>query len=449
MASSIHTSHGHLGLLIERPLAAVDAAAGATGAGATIAGLERLGLRARTYALYGGMQSGSAAQGDGLAREGFARWEARATLHLQRLATAPLHYLGALAGAALRGRAGWVEFDAAVQWADALRRDGVVHLHACDLACAALAASVARLTGLPFSISTPSFEPFTLDVSTSRQLRSSLVAAQFALLPSDAALRAAQSIAPGAKVHRAYPGVDPQRYGPKLRHRHASIPLLLAVGEARAPWDLEPFIVAMRRLAESGVVLRCEVVGAARDLPRLQSQIDRCGLRDRVRLTGPLSANRLEERYARAAIFVQVPSATAHEAAADIPAGLLEAMAMGLPVIAIRSPATEECVTHGHSGWLVTRGDAAQLFEAAQCMLVQPRLGENLGKQAHEVSVERFDRDVNLLTLQRLLEEALQRATRTSARRPVAERSAVTLSSAGLRLPTAPQRRGAPELHHA
>ncbi len=303
--------------------------------------------------------------------------------------------------------AGLAEFAQAVRLASLLRRDGIVHLHACDLNSASLAESAARLTGLRFSTSMASMP---LDEENLRALQRSLSAAHFTLLPTDAALRAVKSMAPRAAVHRAYPGVDCRHYCPKLRGRPASVPLLLAVGEARAAWDLAPLIEACRLMAQSGVAMRCEVVGGARDLPRLQAQIDRCGLRDRMRLVGPLSAAKLMERYSRAAVFVAVPSAAAQPIVAGIPAGLLEAMAMGLPVIATRTPASEECVTHASNGWLIAQGDAAQLFDAIQRLLVQPRLGESLGKQARETVIERFDSDANLHTLQRLLEAASRRA---------------------------------------
>ncbi|MEQ1804464.1 MAG: glycosyltransferase [Burkholderiaceae bacterium] len=408
----------------------------------TIAGLERLGLRPRLYALDAATDNAASARDAGRSQP-----FRQVAMHLQRLATAPLRYLIALTSAALRHRAGLAEFALAVRLTQTLQRDGIVHVHACDLACASLAQSVACLSGMRFSTSLASQ---TLDAANRRALERSVSAAHFTLLPTDTALRAVKEIAPRAAVHRVYPSVDSRHYSPKLRSRPASVPLLLAVGEARARWDMAPLVEACRRLAQGGTVLRCEVVGAAHDLPSLQAQIDRCGLRDRVRLVGPLSASKLMERYSRAAIFVQVPSVAAHASLAGIPPGLLEAMAMGMPVIAARTPATEECVTHASSGWLVASGDASQLFDAIQRLLVEPRLGESLGKKARETAVERFDCDTNLQTLQQLLEDASRRAALAPAQPTApATRDPHANLSIGIRRPAVSPQRVPPELHHA
>lgn len=432
MASTTFASRRHVGLLVDRSSWAAEAAVGEAGVRETMMGLDRLGLRSRLYELDG------AATGTEVAPRRIAEFTAS---HARALALTPLRYLATLGRAALRKRAGWAEFGAAVRLASTLRRDGIAHLHACDPVSASLAETVARLTGMRFSMAAS----VTLDESMQRPL----AAAHFALLPTDAALRAARAIAPRATVHRAYPGVDHRHYCPKLRSRPASVPLLLAVGEPRTKWDLTPLIEACRRMAQSGITLRCEVVGAAPDLPRLQSHVDRCGLRDLMRLVGPLSESRLMERYARAAIFVQVAHVTPQGSVAGIPTGLLEAMAMGLPVIATRSPATEECVTHASSGWLVPGDDAAQLFDAIRRLLIEPRLGENLGKQARETIVGRFDRDANLRALQQLLEEALRAAALAPIHASEAVHDTQATQGTGFRLSTAPNRRASPELHHA
>ncbi len=420
MAHPDFTFSRHIGLLAARAPEAAATPEGEAGMQETIARLESSGLRLRLYTLDAVADHADPVPGIDVAQHrlhaSFARTWGRLRPHLNRVAIAPLRYLGVLGRAALRRRAGLAEFAAAVRMANTLHQDGIAHLHACDPASATLAELVASLGGLRFSVT---MAAPTFDAADPRCIERSLTAAQFTLMPTDAALRAAKAIAPRAAVHRACPGVDARRYGPKLR-RPAGVPLLLAVGEPRADWDLTPLIEACRMLARDGVALRCEVVGAARDLPRLQAHIDRCGLRDRVRLVGPLSASRLIERYARATVFVQIPGVAA-QASVDgipsgIPSGLLEAMAMGLPVIATRTPVNQECITHTSNGWLVPSGDAAQLFEAIQRLLVQPRLGERLGKEARETIVERFDGDAYLQTLQDLLEESSRHVTPAPAR---------------------------------
>jgi glycosyltransferase involved in cell wall biosynthesis len=439
----------HIGLLAARAPEGASSSEGEAGLQETRARLESSGLRLRLYAVDAVADDANPVAGVAASQHPlhavFESGWSRVRPHLHRLAKAPLRYLGVLGQAALRGRAGLAEFAAAVRLANAVYQDRIAHLHACDPASASLAELVARITGLRFSVTmaAPAFNAADL-----RCIERSLTAAQFTLMPTEAALRAATAIAPRAAVHRACPGVDTRRHGPKLR-RPASLPLLLAVGEPRAEWDLLPLIEACRMLTRGGVALRCEVVGAARDLPRMQAHIDRCGLRDRVRLLGPLSASRLIERYGRAAVFVQIPCVAAHVSVGAIPSGLLEAMAMGLPVIATRTPVNEECIAHASNGWLAPSGDAQRLFEAIQRLLEQPRLGERLGNRARETIVERFDGDAYLQTLQRLLEQASQRVLPARARAfgdltdPRPDRRA------GFAWAGSAQRRATRKLHHA
>jgi glycosyltransferase involved in cell wall biosynthesis len=227
------------------------------------------------------------------------------------------------------------------------------------------------------------------------------------------------------------------------------VPLVLALGEPRVQWDIGVLIEACRSLLAKGVSLRCEVVGPMRDLLRTQAQIDRHGLHDCIRLVGPLTEGQLAERYSRAAVFVQLPSMASAPLPSGIPRGLLEAMAMGLPVIAERTRVAEECVTHGSDGWLVSRNDPNGLFEAVHAVLARPRLGERFGRQARETVIERFDNDVNLRTLQQLLENASRRMPPASVRAPGATRNLHT----GRRPTAVPAQPGRgltqPELHHA
>ncbi len=396
----------YIGLLVRTSPGAPD-----PGIDQTLAGLRRLGMTVRPYAIAATPEGEVAASSGG----GWIRkvrcsvlhtWH-RVAPHAGRFARAPIRYVRSLGHAVLRRRAGLADFSQAVRLSADLRRDGIVHLHTVDPAAALVAEAVGRLTGMRFSMSIPSY---AIDMVERASLQRSLRAAQFTLASTDAGVQAARALAPKAAVQRVYPGVDYRRYTPKLRCQSGSVPLIVAVGEPRADWDLAALIDASRRLAALAIRLRCEVTGPLRDLGHTQAQIDLHGLHDCIRLVGPLSESQWTERLARAALFVQVPSAGVEIFPSGIPSGLLEAMAMGLPAIAVRSRATEECVRHGTNGCLVSAGDGAGLFEAIHALLTRPRLGEKLGRSARETVVERFDSDINLRTLQQLLQDAARRS---------------------------------------
>ena len=408
----------HIGLLVRTSSGAPDA-----GLDQTLAGLRRLGMTVRPYVVAMTTEEADPAMNGGhwihtARRRALRAWH-RVAPHANRFARAPLRYVRGLGHALVRRRAGMADFSRAVQLAADLMRDGIVHLHTVDQGAASVAETVGRLTGVRFSMSIPSH---AINVAERASLKRSLRVAHFALASTDAGVQAAKALAPRASVQRVYPGVDYRRYTPKLRCHSGSVPLMLAVGEPRADWDLTALIDASRRLVALGIRVRCEVAGPLRDLGRTQAQIDLHGLHDSIRLVGPLSEGQWTERLARAALFVQVPSAGVEIFPGGIPSGLLEAMAMGLPAIAVRSRATEECVRHGTNGCLVSAGDGAGLFEAIHALLTRPRRCEKLGRSARETVVERFDSDVNLRTLQQLLQDAARRSAVLS--RQVASASA-------------------------
>ena len=416
----------------------------------TLAGLKRLGMTVRPYAIVATPEGDVTASAGGdwirsMRRKVLHTWHGVAP-HAGRFACAPMRYVRTLGHAVLRRRAGLADFSQAVRLTADLRRDGIVHLHTVDPAAASVAEAVGRLTGMRFSMSIPNH---AIDAAERSSLQRSLRAAQFTLASTDAGVQAAKALAPKAAVQRVYPGVDYRRYTPKLRCQSSSVPLMLAGGEPRADWDLAALIDASKRLAAVGHRVRCEVAGPLRDRGRTQAQIDRHGLHDSIRLVGPLSEGQWIERLARAALFVQVPSAGVEIFPNGIPSGLLEAMAMGLPAIAVRSRATEECVRHGSNGCLVSAGDGAGLFEAIHALLTRPRLGEKLGRSARETVIERFDSDVNLRTLQQLLNDAAQRSMCLGRQSANASATRVRLHQTASPLSASSRTASRSEWHHA
>jgi glycosyltransferase involved in cell wall biosynthesis len=69
---------------------------------------------------------------------------------------------------------------------------------------------------------------------------------------------------------------------------------------------------------------------------------------------------------------------------------LLEAMARGVPVVAVNSGGPAEFVEHGRSGWLASSGDPHALAEALQPLLRSAELRERIGKAGRERYLAHF-----------------------------------------------------------
>jgi len=374
-----------------------------------VLGLERLGVPLRLYTL--------AAPSDDVAHPAVAQVRAPvvqvpvslradagrlAWRHLRLLAQGPWRYVAALRAAAARGRQGLRDFARAGWLAGQMHHDGVAHLHTHFISSPAdVAELVSAMSGVPFSISAHAKDIY---LARSTDLRRKMNAARFTVTCTEFNCRTLRRAAPQASVHRMYHGIDAGVFHPSRRAVPSLVPLLLSVGRLREKKGLDTLIEACRLLNGRGVPFRCEIVGYGEEQERLAALIEAHRLGDQVQLIGKLTREQVIERYARAAVYVQ-PSRVAADGDRDgIPNVLLEAMAMGVPVVATRISGIPEVVQHHHNGLLVAAEDPAAMADAVQLLIDAPALGAQLGREARRTVTTNFDNDHNLRVVLGLLE---------------------------------------------
>jgi glycosyltransferase involved in cell wall biosynthesis len=376
-------------------------------------GLERLGLSLRLYALSpatDAINHPAVAQVlapvvtvPALTRH--SAWQF-ATRHAQLLVAAPGRYLGALAAACVPqwgpGASGLQDFVRAGWLAVQMRDDGVQHLHSHFISSPTdVAAWVARLLRMPFSISAHAKDIY---LSNPRHLQRKMEAARFTVTCTEFNRQTLTNIAPKAVVHRMYHGVDHALFHPARRQLASAVPVIVSVGRLREKKGLDTLIDACAVLRARGQAFVCDIVGYGEEQARLQAQIQRLGLHEQVRLVGKLAREQVIERYACAALYVQPARIAADGDRDGIPNVLLEAMAMGLPVVASRVSGIPELVSHGVNGVLVEPDDAQVLADAVGHLLQRPMACADLGCRARETVTEQFDNDHNLRLLCALLQ---------------------------------------------
>lgn len=159
-----------------------------------------------------------------------------------------------------------------------------------------------------------------------------------------------------------------------------STPVVVCVGRLNSWKGQEVLIDAVARLSSRGVQVRAELVGSIfrterHHEDRLRSQIDQFGLAASVALLGQRSD--ALEIVARADIAV-VPSTRPE----PFGMALVEAMALGRPVVASDAGGPAEIVTDGVDGLLVPPGDAVALADALQKLIESPEYARSLGAHA-------------------------------------------------------------------
>ncbi len=120
----------------------------------------------------------------------------------------------------------------------------------------------------------------------------------------------------------------------------------------------------------------------------------RLGIEDRVEFLGWTSPEALLACY-READVVAVPSVWPE------PFGLvgIESMAYGKPVVAFRSGAIPEWLSHGETGYAVERGDVAGLAHAIETLLSDSALRERMGCAARARGARDFSRERHVAAL--------------------------------------------------
>jgi glycosyltransferase involved in cell wall biosynthesis len=176
--------------------------------------------------------------------------------------------------------------------------------------------------------------------------------------------------------------------------RNVSIPanggppvLLLPARIVRNKGHLD-LIGAARELARNTILF--EVHFAGREEPGqfadlLRAAIRTAGLESRVRFLGVLNQVRLREAYAAASV-VALPTYH-HE---GLPRVLVEAQAMGLPVVAYNNGGVAEAMQPRQTGFLVRPGDTVGLAARLRELLENPALRGTIGRAGRSFVEKRF-----------------------------------------------------------
>jgi len=86
-----------------------------------------------------------------------------------------------------------------------------------------------------------------------------------------------------------------------------------------------------------------------------------------------------------------------------MPRTVLEAMAMGRPIITTNAPGCRETVVHGENGFLVPVKSVDALVAAMERFILEPELIPHMGERSRQIAEEKYDvRKVNALILKEM-----------------------------------------------
>lgn len=242
-----------------------------------------------------------------------------------------------------------------LQW---LRAEKVAHLHAHFGTNSAAVALLQRiLGGLPYSFTIHGPEEF--DHPEELSLPAKIARAEAVVAISDFGRSQIYRWIPleqWSKVHVVHCGVDRTFLG------GAAAPALndtfVCVGRI-CPQKGQSFIVdALAEVIARGHCCHLVFAGDGPMRPQLEARVDALGLRPFVTVTGWISGDEVR-RQILAARALLLPSF-----AEGLPVVVMEALALGRPVISTYVAGIPELVEHGVHGWLVPAGSKSALTDA-------------------------------------------------------------------------------------
>jgi glycosyltransferase involved in cell wall biosynthesis len=181
---------------------------------------------------------------------------------------------------------------------------------------------------------------------------------------------------------------------------------VLAVGRLIEKKGFTDLIRACSLLRAEGSVFRCRIVGKGELAAKLRALIAELGLDHQVELTGPIPREELLAVYERASVVV-APCVIGTDGNRDgLPTVLIEAMALGVPVVATDVTGIPELVRNERTGLLVPQHDPEALAAAIRRVLTEPSRSEAFVRAGRARVESEFDLRANVAHLRALLEEA-------------------------------------------
>ncbi len=174
------------------------------------------------------------------------------------------------------------------------------------------------------------------------------------------------------------PAIDSEKFG--LRKEKIPTDKTIVISTGRLEY-VKGFIFAflgIKQLVQGGIDVEYRIIGGGKEEEYLRFLIHRLGLENSVKLLGPLSHDNVGLELAAADIYL---SSSLSEGISN---AVLEAMAIGLPVISTNVGGMPEVVEDGITGLLVEPYESEQIADAIKRYIDDPMLKDKCIRKARE-----------------------------------------------------------------
>jgi glycosyltransferase involved in cell wall biosynthesis len=294
----------------------------------------------------------------------------------------------------------------AASFVPAIRRRGVAHIHAHFATQPAEAAwALAAFTGVTYSITAHAYDLFMDTRGLDRRTRG----ARFVTCISEYNRRFLHARNPGLECPLVHCGVPTREMRRPAHAPKAESTRLIMVSSFQAKKGHAVLIEALRSSPALRSV-RLDLVGTGPLEPAIRSLVHAAGLGDRVTFRGDQTEDAVRRMVACSDVLVQ-PSVVAPDGDMDgIPNTLIEAMALGTPVVTTSLSGIPELVIDGETGVVVSPGDPEELAAGLQRVIEDPEAARRRAAAGLAKVGAEFDIADSAAAMASLLERSLDPA---------------------------------------
>jgi colanic acid/amylovoran biosynthesis glycosyltransferase len=215
---------------------------------------------------------------------------------------------------------------------------------------------------------------------------------------------------PEEKIISHYYGVDIQQFQPDLTVSRK--PIVLYVGRFSEKKGCEYLIRAMAKIQETNDEIEFVLIGDG----ELKAEVENLAakLLRRHQILG-FQSSCIVRQWMNQSMVLVVPSVTASTGDCEgLPTVIVEAQAMGLPVIASDHAGIPQAVIQGETGFLTPEKDVDAIAKYILMLFQDPQLCQKLSYQGKDHVRQNFDQTKQAQTLERIYDEILQQSLSNS-----------------------------------
>ncbi|MFC1672215.1 glycosyltransferase [Planctomycetota bacterium] len=314
----------------------------------------------------------------------------RFTPRMDKTAVAIRHIAGTLAEGPKHLAARVLRSPAAAALASALTtgKFDVVHAHFLGVA-STIALAASRMTGVPLTISAHANDIFCTGEGLPAKGRHARKV--FACCQSNVEELATRHI-PKEKIEVSYHGI-PGDFAADAAPVEKEIekPRIVALGRFVEKKGFKYLVSAVRELKHWGITPDCAIYGDGPLGSRLRDAARTADVAGCIEFPGWVEGGETSALYTGAHVLV-CPSVVAESGDRDgIPNVIIEAMALGIPVVATRVGGIPEAIKDESTGMLVPPNDHLLLAEAVNRILSDTALREKITQNARARAATQFD----------------------------------------------------------